>query len=188
MISTKPGRAHQTVALLPDPRVLRHQTRDRRALRIRAIKFHQLRRYVHEHQESVQTSAGRLWQEVKRYSIMFIAFQAVLETYAFPSSTKEPNALRRPSPTLAIPNKSNERNQGFSSHSEVGEFQQTLQQHWVCCHVWNRLDALWTRPIREKIEGSSSEDAFQSCIAKTLNTLVRSVTLKTGVSTEVLRL
>ena len=113
---------------------------------------------------------------------MFIAFQAVLETYAFKLNER----AERAASAIANP-----RNSEQVKMNEIKVLVLIVNTAEYCAETILPL-AESTRhaldpSFREKIDGSSSEDAFQSCIAKTLNTLVRSVTLKTGVSTEVLR-
>ena len=113
---------------------------------------------------------------------MFIAFQAVLETYAFKLNERAERALS------AI---ANPRNSEQVKMNEIKVLVLIVNTAEYCAETILPLAESTRRALdpsfREKIDGSSSEDAFQSCIAKTLNTLVRSVTLKTGVSTEVLR-
>ena len=113
---------------------------------------------------------------------MFIAFQAVLETYAFKLNER----AERASSAIANP-----RNSEQVKMNEIKVLVLIVNTAEYCAETILPLAESTRRALdpsfREKIDGSSSEDAFQSCIAKTLNTLVRSVTLKTGVSTEVLR-
>ena len=113
---------------------------------------------------------------------MFIAFQAVLETYAFKLNERAERAAS------AI---TNPRNSEQVKMNEIKVLVLIVNTAEYCAETILPLAESTRRALdpsfREKIDGSSSEDAFQSCIAKTLNTLVRSVTLKTGVSTEVLR-
>ena len=113
---------------------------------------------------------------------MFIAFQAVLETYAFKLNER----AERAASAIANP-----RNSEQVKMNEIKVLVLIVNTAEYCAETILPLAESTRRALdpsfREKIDGSSSEDAFQSCIAKTLNTLVRSVTLKTGVSTEVLR-
>ena len=113
---------------------------------------------------------------------MFIAFQAVLETYAFKLNER----AERAASAIANP-----RNSEQFKMNEIKVLVLIVNTAEYCAETILPLAESTRRALdpsfREKIDGSSSEDAFQSCIAKTLNTLVRSVTLKTGVSTEVLR-
>ena len=113
---------------------------------------------------------------------MFIAFQAVLETYAFKLNERAERALS----AIANPRSSEQ-----VKMNEIKVLVLIVNTAEYCAETILPLAESTRRALdpsfREKIDGSSSEDAFQSCIAKTLNTLVRSVTLKTGVSTEVLR-
>ena len=113
---------------------------------------------------------------------MFIAFQAVLETYAFKLNER----AERAASAIANP-----RNSEQVKMNEIKVLVLIVNTAEYCAETILPLAESTRRALdpsfREKIDGSSSEDAFQSCVAKTLNTLVRSVTLKTGVSTEVLR-
>ena len=113
---------------------------------------------------------------------MFIAFQAVLETYAFKLNER----AERAASAIAKP-----RNSEQVKMNEIKVLVLIVNTAEYCAETILPLAESTRRALdpsfREKIDGSSSEDAFQSCVAKTLNTLVRSVTLKTGVSTEVLR-
>ena len=113
---------------------------------------------------------------------MFIAFQAVLETYAFKLNER----AERAASAIANP-----RNSEQVKMNEIKVLVLIVNTAEYCAETILPLAESTRRALdpsfREKIDGSSSEDAFQSCIAKTLNTLVRSVTLKTGVSIEVLR-
>ena len=113
---------------------------------------------------------------------MFLAFQAVLETYAF----KLDERAERAASAIANPRTSEQ-----VKMNEIKILVLIVNTAEYCAETISPLSESTRRALdpsfREKIDGSSSEDAFQSCIAKTLNTLVRSVTLKTGIATEVLR-
>ena len=113
---------------------------------------------------------------------MFAAFQAVLETYAFKLNER----TERAASAIASP-----RNSEQVKMNEIKVLVLIVNTAEYCAETISPLAESTRRALdpsfRERIDGSSSEDVFQSCIAKTLNTLVRSVTLKTGISSEVLR-
>jgi vacuolar protein sorting-associated protein 53 len=113
---------------------------------------------------------------------MFTAFQVVLETYAFKLNERAERAA------AAI---ANPRNTEQMKLNEIKVLVLIVNTAEYCAETIAPLTESTRRALdpsfREKIDGSSSEDAYQSCIAKTLNTLVSSVTINAGISTEVLR-